>query len=120
MALIMSFAVLTVKAQTDTMNQQSQGQQEKKVSCAKIDNSTLACFSENVDLNKDNKIDADEWNNADITDKGILELENIYEENEVFESDGKYRYDDLYIPSDTSSMNKEKELLDDEDDGAFN
>ena len=117
-------------AQTDNQVKRS-GEQ---ISCAHIDANTLACYSHDVDVNNDGRISDKEWNEADPSQKGIVEMPLMPDEIDVFESDGVYEYEDLYeydpdsyidldnydgVINDEDTERIDFDLFDQEEDGAF-
>lgn len=63
----------------DTTGQQNQNMaaQDAGIKCAVLDANTLACFSPEVDTDKDNFVSEDEWTNADPAQVGIIDISSI-------------------------------------------
>lgn len=123
--IMLAFAVQKVKGQPDSIiqNRMDFG---NTIQCVKIDFNSIACYTNDVDENNDGFIDADEWNNADYGSKGVIELDEAYNEQDVFDPDGDYRYDgilnedDIYEPGTGGDYDyPDYDLFDDEEDGAF-
>jgi hypothetical protein len=122
MIIIMTFTMFKVNAQSDSANK-SQKDLGNTIQCAKIDMNSIACYSDDVDENDDGFIDPEEWNDADIRSKGVIELDEAYNEDEIFDRDGDYRYDGILNEDDIFGEGDydypDYDLFDDEEDGAF-
>lgn len=126
--LVVSFGFIGLaQAQEDTTAKQ---RSENQISCAYIDKNTMACYTPGIDKNNDDVIGADEWNEADVSDKGIIEANDVASEQEVFEEEGEYDYKGLYEKShdneygfsgygEEGSRYKTEFNFDEEEDGAF-
>ncbi|HEY8400278.1 MAG TPA: hypothetical protein VIK89_03395 [Cytophagaceae bacterium] len=101
LTLCFLFGFLSIKAQDNQTPSR-----EQPVTCSYIDAGTLSCYSPNVDTDNDGSIDEDEWTNAEVDSRGIIDLNNTRRERELSTGDrwnnteGLYEEEGLYNNND--------------------